>query len=315
MAAQMSKFSPPRVEMAEILARQNRAFGCGEPTLANIQRLSQPGTFAVVTGQQVGLFSGPAFTLYKALTTVRLARSLSEQGLPCVPVFWLATEDHDLEEVSEGTIFDEEYNLVSLRDNGDRPSPRSSVGEVRHTEEIAAAITQMEALLPEGESRSRVIKDLRECYVPGATWGESFARFMTRLFGRWGVILLDPLDEAVHQLGSGVYQQALSQAAELRTGVVESSLNLVQRGYHAQVHVGEDSTLLFVARNGDRMALHQRDGKFLIDGTEEISLAALQSLLAKEPRELFRQRVVAAVGTGLAAPDAGARARLCRTKC
>ena len=283
LAAQMSKFSPPRAEMAEILARQNRAFGCGEPTLANIQRLSEPGTFAVVTGQQVGLFSGPAFTLYKALTTVRLARSLSEQGLPSVPVFWLATEDHDLEEVSEGTIFDEEYNLVSLRDNGDRPSPRSPVGEVRHTDEISAAITQMEALLPEGESRSRLIKDLRECYVPGATWGESFARFMTRLFGRWGVILLNPLDEAVHRLGSRVYQQALGQAAELRTGVVESSLNLVQRGYHAQVHVGEDSTLLFVARHGDRLALHQRDGKFLIDGTEEISLASLQALLAKEP--------------------------------
>ncbi|MDR3674174.1 MAG: bacillithiol biosynthesis cysteine-adding enzyme BshC [Acidobacteriota bacterium] len=283
LAAQMSRFSPPRVEMAEILARQNRAFGCGEPTLANIQRLSQPGTFAVVTGQQVGLFSGPAFTLYKALTTVRLARSLSEQGLPCVPIFWLATEDHDLEEVSEGTIFDEEYNLVSLRDNGDRPSPRSPVGEVQHTAEISAAITQMEALLPEGESRSRLIQDLRECYVPGATWGESFARFMTRLFGRWGVILLDPLDEAVHRLGSGVYQQALGQAAELRTGVVEASLDLVHRGYHAQVHVGEDSTLLFVARHGDRMALHQRDGKFLIDGTEEISSTALQSLLAKEP--------------------------------
>jgi len=97
VAAQMSKLPTPRGEIAEILARQNRAFGCSEPTLANIQRLSKPGTFAVVTGQQVGLFSGPVFTLYKALTTVRLAQSLSEQGLPCVPVFWLATEDHDLE--------------------------------------------------------------------------------------------------------------------------------------------------------------------------------------------------------------------------
>ena len=229
LAAQMSKISPPRVEMAEILARQNRAFGCGEPTLANIQRLSQPGTFAVVTGQQVGLFSGPAFTLYKALTTVRLARSLSEQGLPCVPIFWLATEDHDLEEVSEGTIFDEEYNLVSLRDNGNRPSPRSPVGEVRHTDEISAAITQMESLLPEGESRSRLIQDLRECYVPGATWGESFARFMTRLFGRWGVILLDPLDEAVHRLGSGVYQQALGQAAA----------NLIEDKTHQRLGTGD----------------------------------------------------------------------------
>ena len=171
VAAQMNKLPTPREEIAEVLARQNRAFGCSEPTLANIQRLAEPGTFAVVTGQQVGLFSGPAFTLYKALTTVRLAQSLSKQGLSCVPVFWLATEDHDLDEVSGGATLDEDYNLLLFRDSGDRPSPRSPVGAVRHTAELSAAINQMEAALPEGDSRSRLLQDLRECYVPGATWG------------------------------------------------------------------------------------------------------------------------------------------------
>jgi bacillithiol synthase len=150
VAHQMREFAFARGEIAEILARQNRAFGCSEPTLANIQRLSESGTFAIVTGQQVGLFSGPAFTLYKALTTVRLAQSLSDQGLPCVPVFWLATEDHDLEEVAQGATFDEEYNLVPLRDSGDRPSPRSPVGEVRHTAEISAALSQLE-IAPAGK--------------------------------------------------------------------------------------------------------------------------------------------------------------------
>jgi bacillithiol biosynthesis cysteine-adding enzyme BshC len=286
VAHQMREFAFARGEIAEILARQNRAFGCSEPTLANIQRLSESGTFAIVTGQQVGLFSGPAFTLYKALTTVRLAQSLSDQGLPCVPVFWLATEDHDLEEVAQGATFDEEYNLVPLRDSGDRPSPRSPVGEVRHTAEISAALSQLESLLPESESRSRLLQDLRECYMPGVTWGESFARFLTRLFGRWGVILMDPLDEAVHRLSAGVYQQALGNAAELRAGVLESSHALVQRGYHAQVHVVEDSTLVFVARHGDRVALHQREGKFFTDGSEGISLPQLQSLLAERPLDL-----------------------------
>jgi bacillithiol biosynthesis cysteine-adding enzyme BshC len=283
VAAQMNKLPTPREEIAEVLARQNRAFGCSEPTLANIQRLAEPGTFAVVTGQQVGLFSGPAFTLYKALTTVRLAQSLSKQGLSCVPVFWLATEDHDLDEVSGGATLDEDYNLLLFRDSGDRPSPRSPVGAVRHTAELSAAINQMEAALPEGDSRSRLLQDLRECYVPGATWGESFAKFMTRLFGRWGVILMDPLDESVHRLASGVYQHALGKAAELRTGVLKSSHELIQRGYHAQVHVVEDSTLLFVARHGDRLALHQRDGKFFLDGCEEISLSKLQSMLGDQP--------------------------------
>jgi bacillithiol biosynthesis cysteine-adding enzyme BshC len=272
-----------RQKLADLLERQNRAFGCPDPTLANIQRLSEEGTFAVVTGQQVGLFSGPAYTLYKALTTVRLAQSLSEQGIPCVPMFWLATEDHDLEEVSQSAIFDEEYNLLPLQDAGERPSPRSPVGEVRHSAEISSVLDQVEAVLPEGEPRTLLLRDLRECYAPGVTWGHSFARFLTRLFGRWGVILINPLDETVHRLSAGVYRQALEKAAELRAGVMERSRALMQRGYHAQVHVAEDSTFVFIARNGDRVGLHQQNGQFFIDGREGISLSQLQSLLNERP--------------------------------
>jgi bacillithiol biosynthesis cysteine-adding enzyme BshC len=277
LAALIRAFEGGRGEIVEILARQNQAFGCGEPTLENIQRLREPGTFAIVTGQQVGLFSGPAFTLYKALTTVRLSQSLSEQGLPCVPIFWLATEDHDLAEVAETATLNEEYELISLHDSGERPSPRSPVGHVRHTAEVSAAIEQLEATLPAGEARTRLLKDLRECYEPGVTWGHSFAKFMTRLFSRWGVVLLDPLDASVHRLSAGIYAQALDQAAELRAQLLDRSRAMVQRGYHAQVHVAEDSTLVFVAQQGDRVPIHQRDGKLFLDGSQEISLVELQS--------------------------------------
>lgn len=285
VADRMRQLAMPRREIADILARQNESFGCPELTLQNIQRLREPETFAVVTGQQVGLLAGPAFTLYKALTAVRLAQSLSQRGLSCVPVFWLATEDHDLAEVSEAAAFDDDYNLVALRDSGERPSPRSPVGAVRHTAEITAALAQLEKLLPEGEPRSQLLNDLRQSYVPGATWGESFAKFMTRLFGRWGVILMDPLDDAVHRLSRGVYQQAMEKPAELRSAIMETSRQLVQGGYHAQVHVAEDSTLVFLARHGERVALHQQGGKFWLEGEGEISASMLESLLAERPLE------------------------------
>lgn len=285
VATQMSSLAFDRNGICDVLVRQNQSFGAPEPTLANIGRLRQPGTFAVVTGQQVGLFSGPAFTLYKALTAVRLAHTLSEQGLSSVPVFWLATEDHDLEEVSETATFDEDFNLLTLHDPGNRPSPRSPVGEVRHTEQVTAALDQLEAALPAGESRSRLLQDLRECYVPGATWGGSFAKFLTRLFGRWGVILLDPLDKSVHQLSANIYRKAVDSAADLRAGVLADSQALVRQGYHAQVHVPENSTLVFVARRGDRLPLDQSDGKFQIDGRENISATELDSLLAERPLE------------------------------
>lgn len=269
-AAEQVQIPPARRrEVSEILERQNRRWGSDALTLENIHRLSEPGTFAVVTGQQAGLLSGPAFTLYKALTTVRLARSLSEQGLPAVPVFWLATEDHDLEEVAQTTVLNEEYEPVALRESGERPAPRSSVGGIRLTAAITEALNTLEGLLPPGESRGKLLDDLRECYQPGRSWGEAFGRFMARLFRPWGVVLLDPLEEAVHRLAAPVYQQALRQAAELRQKLLARSRALVRAGYHAQVHVPEDSTLIFVARQGNRTALHQRGPEFYFDDSEK----------------------------------------------
>ena len=101
LAGKLQAPASSRNALCDILVRQNTKFDSPAAVLESINRLRDNGTFAVVTGQQIGLFSGPAFTLYKALTAVRLAQWLSENGLPSVPVFWLATEDHDLEEVSQ----------------------------------------------------------------------------------------------------------------------------------------------------------------------------------------------------------------------
>jgi bacillithiol biosynthesis cysteine-adding enzyme BshC len=274
LAQHLRGFSQDRTALVGILRRQNEAFGSAEPTFANLRRLREPGTFAVVTGQQVGLFSGPAFTLYKALTAVRLAQALSEQGLPCVPVFWLATEDHDLDEVAQAGIFDEEYGLVTLRDSGERPAPRSPVGMVKLTEAINVALERLQATLPAGEPRDILLGDLRVCYQPGVTWAQAFGRFLARLFGAWGVVLLDPLDGALRPLLAPVFTEALTQAATLRGHLADRSQALVRAGYHAQVHVAEDSTLVFARRAGNRLPVAVRNSHFFV-GEGETSLAEL----------------------------------------
>lgn len=289
VARDLQGFHKHRREVSEILARQSQTFGCGELTLANIRRLREPGTFAVVTGQQVGLVSGPAFTLYKALTAIRLAQWLSEQGLPAVPVFWLATEDHDLQEVAEASTLDEDYNLVPLRDAGERPAHRSSVGYVKLSAAIEPALDRLESVLAPGEPRDLLIRDLRESYRPGVSWGQAFGRFMARLFNRWGVILVDALDQDIHRLVAGVYAQAIDHAQGLRKRLQDRSQALVRAGYHAQVHVGEDSTLLFVARDGNRLPIHQPEeqgqpgGRFSLDDTEKITWRELKAWVENQP--------------------------------
>jgi len=283
VASQLRDFEWKRAELCAILTRQNQAFGCGTATLENLERLAKSGTFAVVTGQQVGLFSGPAFTLFKALTTVRLANYLTEQGIPVVPVFWLASQDHDLAEVAQVGILDDEYNLISLADHGDSPSPRSPVGNVRLTGESSQALARLEGCLPAGPPSQALLQDLRETYAPGATWVEAFGKFLARLLSRWGVILLNPLDPAVHHLSAQVYQQASERAPELRGKLLERSQVLIGSGYHAQVKVAEDSTLVFVTRKGSRLPVHERDGEYSVEGEGHTRLEELRQELSAGP--------------------------------
>lgn len=268
---------PHRAQLAGILERQNRAFGCGEETIANIRRLRDSNTFVVVSGQQVGLFSGPAFTLYKALTVVRLAAQLTSKGLGCVPVFWLATEDHDLEEVAKTAVLNDAGELVPLEVGGERPAPACSVGYVKLSGQVSEALAAAEAALPAGEMREHLMLQLRECYAPGVRWGEAFGRLVTRLFSRFGVILLDPLEAEVHDLARPQYSKALSEAAHLRELLEARSRELIAAGYHAQVHVGDDSTLMFAAVEGRRTPVHLAGDRFAMDGRGPATLPQMEA--------------------------------------
>jgi len=283
VASQLRGVDWKRAELCAILMRQSKAFGCGPATFENLERLAQGETFAVVTGQQVGLFSGPAFTLFKALTTVRLANYLSEQGIPVVPVFWLASQDHDLAEVAQVGILDDEYNLISLADPGDSPSTRSPVGNVRLTDESTQALARLEGCLPPGPPSQVLLQDLRATYAPGTTWVEAFGAFLARLLSRWGVILLNPLDSSIHQLSAQVYKQALERAPELRGKLLERSRALTGSGYHAQVKVAEDSTLVFVTRQGSRLPVHEHDGEYSVEGEGHTRIEELRRELSDGP--------------------------------
>ena len=113
-AAQIQYPPERRAAMVAALAEQNP----GNPSLA---LLAQEGTVAVVSGQQVGLFSGPAYTIFKALSAIRLAEQLTAQGLPAVPVFWLATEDHDLVEINQAWVFNAAHEVIGLKSSSTNP--------------------------------------------------------------------------------------------------------------------------------------------------------------------------------------------------
>ncbi len=275
-----------RERVAAILARQNRAFGASERTMANLDRL-RGGACAVVTGQQVGLFGGPMFAIYKALTAVKLAEEATAAGMNAVPVFWLATYDHDLAEVNHVSLPGQDGLLRTLTTSS-HGLPGAPVSDVPLGEEIVPVVEEAAALLGD----SPVTELLREAYRPERTLGTAFARLFARLFGEWGVIILDASDAELHRVAQPIYQAAIERAAELGTALLERGDALDAAGYHQQVKVTSASVLLFTLRDGARTAIHRRGNgataEFVIGegpAAERISQAELLKWIAAAPEK------------------------------
>lgn len=285
-AAKISYDGARRAQVAAILERQNKSWGASAKTLNNLERLRK-GAAAVVTGQQVGLFGGPTFALYKALTAVKLADEASAAGVEAVPVFWLATYDHDLAEVNHVSLPAADGALQVLATSS-HDVPGAPVSAVRFGEDLAPIVEQAVQLLGESEAA----EFLKQCYRPGETLGSAFARLYSRIFADWGVIVLDASDPELARVSVPIYRAAVERAAELSSAVLKQGTALEAAGYHQQVKVTESSVLLFTTRNGARVPIHRRDHEgteeFLIDGdaaAEKVSSADLIAQIAAHPEQ------------------------------
>lgn len=242
---------------------------------STLDRLAQPGTIAIVTGQQVGLFSGPAYTVYKAVTAARLAKELTDRGAPAVPIFWLATEDHDLEEVDHSWTFDAHRQPVALRArmeqiNG-RPRP---VGGLKIEQAPIDELRHALKGLPHGDD---VVAMVSDAYRHGVTMGEGFRALLKTLLAPLGLIFLDPLDPEVRKIGAPLIAKALEAAPELRKSLLARNKELEEAGYHAQVHLLDKTSLFFLLENGERVPLRLKDTEFktMRERAAEISPNAL----------------------------------------
>jgi len=271
-----------RQSVVEILREQNRRLAPGQelsPEVSrNLDRLAA-GAHAIVTGQQVGLFSGPAYTFYKAASAARVA---AELGIDAVPIFWLATEDHDIAEVNNSSWVTRDglarYELPAASGDAGR-----YVGQVRLGDAIQPLVAAAAQTL-EGPFAEQVASALRESYASGETYGSAFAKLMARFLAPRGVIFIDPLDARLHGLTISVYRRAIEEAAPLTDALLARAQELESRGFHAQVKVTRETTLLFLNVQGRREPLRMRNGKFAA-GPAEFSREELLAKLEKAPED------------------------------
>jgi bacillithiol biosynthesis cysteine-adding enzyme BshC len=242
-------------ERRAALVQSLRARNGDSPSL---DLLARPGTVAVVTGQQVGLFSGPAYTIYKALTASRLAEQLNAQGIPAVPIFWLATEDHDFVEVNHSFVFDAGHRPVTLSVNGSASGERP-VGGIPIAEPPVDQLRTALGGFPCGEQVTELV---RASYHPGVTFGAAFQALLQKLLAKYGLLFVDPLDESVRAMAAPVLRDALRNGDALRNQLLDRNKELEAAGYHAQVHLEAKTSLVFLLDGDRRVTLRRQNGEY-----------------------------------------------------
>ncbi len=272
-------------EMLRLLSAQNA--GAAPAAAAALETLTA-GAGVVVTGQQVGLFGGPLFTPFKAATALARARQGTACGSPHVAVFWLATEDHDFAEIKAVTFpAKRELRKMVYSAFPEFPCP---VGNVLLDETITPLMEQAWELLGSSEA----METLAATYQPGRSFAQAFAEFYRRAFAAQGLLVVDASSRGFHRIGAPVLRAGIERADELHAVLVERNEALEAAGYHAQVAVGAQSSLLFLidALTGARVALKrlpvsaEEPAGLWQAGRERYSTADLVGILQAEPERI-----------------------------
>jgi bacillithiol biosynthesis cysteine-adding enzyme BshC len=281
MSAAATLDASTRAAVADLLEGQNRGFGAGARAMENIAKLRN-GANAVVTGQQVALFGGPLYTLLKVATTIRKAREASRAGHEHVPIFWLATEDHDLDEANH-VSFPSRHAMHRLELKTEHLAGEP-VGGIKLGEGIGAALGEALALIGGGDQAEL----LERAYTPGATFGQAFAQWVAEVFKEQGLIVIDASTRGYHALGARVLRTAITEADALHEALAERDALLKARGYHSQVLVSEQASLLFLIddETGARIALRHVKGEGWVAGKKSYSSEELLAILESEPERL-----------------------------
>jgi bacillithiol synthase len=282
----LAAYQVDRGKVCDALEAMNRRWEAGEETLKNIKLLRDPECVAVVSGQQAGLFTGPLYTIYKALSAVKLAGCLSQRHTKAVPVFWIAAEDHDFIEVSKAEFINRDCQLNSVEVPADIHRDGQPVGLVTLGESITRVVDELFEQLPNSEFATEMKELIRQAWQSGRGYVDCFAAMMTSLLGRYGLILLDPLEPNLKQLAAPLYSTAARRASEIATAIEQRSHELENAGYHAQVMASANSfPLFFHDNNGRRHAVTRTEsGKYRVkERDEEYSTQELATLALKEP--------------------------------
>ncbi len=276
-----------------------------EAAAKNLKLLESPDTLAIVTGQQAGMLCGPLYTFYKAFTAIELAKSLRERfpDLSFVPIFWLETEDHDLEEILPVHVLNAEGKLDTIRyaptpfaANPETPWRKQAGPTLLEEAPLAEFFEKLRSTLQPTDFSAEVFELMQRCYAPGKSFAQALASLLLHYFGEDGLLIMDANSKELKSLTSDLFRREIETSPALSEKIVLRSVQVEER-YHAQIKP-RALNLFYVDEAGDRLPIVEREKssgaqrEFFLQGTRKtFTHSELLATLDEHP-ERFSPNVV-----------------------
>lgn len=255
----------PRAAVVDCLRTYNDKFNSHQAVKDALHALEKPETLVIVGGQQSGLLTGPILVIYKALTIIQAAADAAKRlNRPVVPVFWIAGEDHDWDEVNHTYFPTQDLDLAKIKLDPKEPL-RTSVSYTEVTEEDWEIQLQgLRELLPDGPSKAELLELAGAATAGSHNLSEGFAKLLGAMFGKYGLILLDSADPGLRSLEIPVFEDMIKHNEVLGLSYQQMARDIAGAGYEVQADVPENGANLFYLHEGIRLLLY-REGDVFAD--------------------------------------------------
>lgn len=280
--------------LSDALYKGNELLGASKETLMNCERLKNSTSTVVVTGQQAGLVTGPLYTLYKAARTISLAKMLEQRwGTPVIPIFWVASEDHDFDEVS--AVHLSSAGKIATHSVGKKDSRKQSIGNHILGNDEEELLRQVMEFCKDELHIQELSAVLNETFFAGEDYGKWFGRIIVRLFASHGLVVIDPMWQCVRCLQKPFLEQAISLNEKVDAAFRQQTELVKELGHQPAIELNERHSCLFKYDGGERLPLFRTaDGEFEVEsskGVHRYSPEALLEIVTNNP-EKFSTNVV-----------------------
>jgi len=269
-----------RPALLNALEKNAKRLNAPKAVFESINKLVDKNAKAVLTGQQAGLLLGPNYTISKAVSAIKLAQKLSSEQNPVLPVFWVASQDHDTDEVNHAYLldFNEELQRLAVELPAETPIGRIAL-DAEWPKEISRQITAMGYKEPFlGESLAL----LNNAAKISKTYADWFAAMLYQVLGPHGLIIIDPMQTETAELFRPIFEAELSKPLESSKLINKAADKLEALGFKAQIGRAAEATNLFLEQNFKRQLL-KFDGKKFYTADSEYTKEELLAILDKNP--------------------------------